>query len=279
VAPQITLPWTAPFYALGGVAVGIAGALLPALDAARSPPAQALKAGDEQRMFGKVVGVWPGVAAMVVGGALLFAGPVNGIPIAGYLSIACLLVGGILLMPLFSNFVFERIKIETSIPSALALAQLRGAPGQSMVSLAAIVASLSLMDARAIMVASFRHSGDYLLSAVLPADLYFRTTLSGETAWRQPAVRHHVRALPAVEARVGGASQSVCGRSLRSGRVRLAPARSPVTVIARNAGQVFAPLLAKTYERKPGDPLPVWVSEAVADLYGFSPGMEMNIPL
>jgi putative ABC transport system permease protein len=269
VVPQIALPWTAPLYALGGVAVGLAGALLPALDAARSPPAQALKAGDEQRMFGRAVRVWPGIVLLLLSIALLAARPWNGIPVAGYLSIACLLIGGILLMPLLSNFVFEKIRIKGSIPSMLALAQLRGAPGQSMVSLAAIVASFSLMAAMAIMVASFRHSVDDWLSAVLPAELYFRTTQAGETAWLEPELEARVRALPQVERAI----------FLRSGRITLDPARPPVALIARDAGKVFFPLAGKTYERKEGDPPPVWISEAVSDLYGFTPGMEMSIPL
>ena len=50
---------------------------------------------------------------------------------------------------------------------ALALAQLRGAPGQAAVSLAAIVASFSLMAAMAIMVASFRQSLDDWLNAMM----------------------------------------------------------------------------------------------------------------
>ena len=109
-------------------------------------------------------------------------------------------------MPLFSAFVFEKIKTSKNIPFTLALAQLRGAPGQAMVSLAAIVASFSLMAAMAIMVASFRSSVDDWLGAVLPAELYFRTTQAGETAWIDPALEARVRALPQVE-RVGVPAQ------------------------------------------------------------------------
>src|SRR5258706_1495949 len=183
VVPELALPWTSVLgFILGGIAVAVAGALLPALDAARSAPAQALKAGDEQRMFGRVVRIWPGLVVIAAGGLLLFIGPVNGIPVAGYLSIALLLVGGILLMPFLSNYIFEKIKINSPIPATLALAQLRGAPGQAIVSLAATVASFSLMAAMAIMVASFRSSVDDWLGAVLPPELYFRTTQAGETA-------------------------------------------------------------------------------------------------
>jgi putative ABC transport system permease protein len=270
VVPEIALPPAAAVaFVLGGVAVAMAGALLPALDAARAAPAQALKAGDEQSMFGRAVRVWPGIALLLLSIALLGAGPWDGIPVAGYASIACLLVGGILLMPFLSTFVFERTKVNDHIPSILALAQLRGAPGQAMVSLAAIVASFSLMAAMAIMVASFRSSVDHWLSAVLPAELYFRTTHAGEAAWLDPEVEARVRALPQVERAV----------FLRSGRVLLDPSRPAVALLARDAGKILFPMVGKTYERQEGDPPPAWVSEAVSDLYGFSPGSRIELPL
>src|SRR5258706_21614 len=88
VAPQVEFPLAggAGFF-LGGIAVALAGALLPALDAAGTPPAQALKAGDEQRMFARAVKVWPGLLFIVL--ALIFVRfqPLNGIPGAGYLGL------------------------------------------------------------------------------------------------------------------------------------------------------------------------------------------------
>ena len=270
VVPQIEFPvLNSIFYFFGGIAVALAGALLPALDAARAAPAQALKAGDEQRMFGRAVTVWPGFTALAFALLLLLFKPMNGIPIAGYLSIACLLMGGILLMPWFSGFVFKKLKTGKNISYALALSQLRGAPGQAMVSLAAIVASFSLMAAMAIMVASFRSSVDDWLGAVLPAELYFRTSHAGETAWLDPAFEARVRALPQVDKAV----------FLRSGRITLDPARPAVALIARDGGRLFFPFVGKTYERKESDPPPAWISEAVADLYGFKPGNEIQIPL
>ncbi len=270
VVPELALPIGAALaFVLGGIAVAIAGALLPALDAARSAPAQALKAGDEQRMFGRVVRVWPGVAAIVIGSSLLLVGPFNGIPVAGYLSIACLLIGGILLMPSLSENVFLNLKSQRPIPFALALSQLRGAPGQAIVSLAAIVASFSLMAAMAIMVASFRSSVDDWLGAVLPAQLYFRTTQAGETAWLGPEMEARVRALPQVERTV----------FLRIGRIILDPERPAVSLVARDAGKIPFPAVGKAYERKAGDPPAAWISEAVFDLYGFAPGTVIELPL
>jgi putative ABC transport system permease protein len=270
VAPSIEFDAAggAAFF-LGAIAVALAGALLPALDAARAAPAQALKAGDEQRMFARAVSVWPGLVCFGFSLILVFLKPLNGIPVAGYAAIACLLLGGIFLMPFFSTFVFEKLKSNSSIPCTLALAQLRGAPGQAMVSLAAIVASFSLMVAMAIMVASFRSSVDDWLGAVLPAELYFRTTHSGETAWLDPALEARVRALPQVERAV----------FLRSGRVTLDPARPAVALIARDAAQLFFPLVGNSYERGKNDPPPAWISEAVADLYGYSPGSRIELPV
>ena len=274
VVPQVEFPLlNSLYYLLGGIAIALAGALLPALDAARSAPAQALKAGDEQSMFGRAVKLWPGIALLLLSLFLLPIGPMDGIPIAGYLAIGCMLLGGVLLMPFISQLVFKKLELKKSIPITLALSQLRGAPGQATVSLAAIVASFSLMAAMAIMVASFRGSVDEWLGAVLPAELYFRTTHAGETSWIDPAMEGRVRALPQVERVV----------FLRSSRVMLDPARPPVALIARDlevgGSSIQFPLLGMRYERKAGDPPDAWVSEAVADLYGFVPGRVIEIPL
>ena len=270
VTPGIEFPAAGGLaFLAGGICVAIAGALLPALDAARAAPAQALRAGDEQRMFERAVRLWPGLGLIACAIVLLPFKPLNGIPVAGYASIACVLLGGIFLMPLFASFVFEKLRTGRNIPASLALAQLRGAPGQAMVSLAAIVASFSLMVAMAIMVASFRSSVDDWLASVLPAELYFRTTHSGETAWLDAGMEARVRALPQVDRVV----------FLRSARVTLDPARPAVALIARDAGKLFFPLIGNAYERKEGDPPPAWLSEAAADLYGYRSGQRIQIPL
>jgi putative ABC transport system permease protein len=274
IAPELSFPiGISVLYGLGGVAVALAGALLPALDAERVAPAQALKAGGEQRMFEHVLSAVPGIALLGVAALLAQFGPVEGIPLAGYASIACLLVGGILLMPWLSQAVLARLPASRRAPYALALAQLRGAPGQAMVSLAAIVASFSLMAAMAIMVASFRDSVDQWLAAVLPADLYFRTTHAGETAWIEPEFEDEVRRLPQVER----------AEFLRTGRIVLDPRRPAISLLARDLARrgtsLVFPLVGKRYEPGADDPPPAWISEAVADLYGFRTGERLELPL
>jgi putative ABC transport system permease protein len=270
VLPQIEVhaAW-AVLYFLAGIAVAVLGALLPAIDASRAPPSRALKAGDEQALFQHIVPLWPGLALLAGGVALAQLGPVDGLPLFGYAAIACLLTGTIALVPRLAQLVFDKLPLPAYPPLGLALGQLRAAPGQAAVSLAAIVASFSLMTAMAIMVASFRHSLDDWLQAVLPAELYFRTTHAGDTGVLDPAVEERVRALPQI-ARVD---------FLRSGRILLDAARPPLALIARDRAEKAFPIVGARYERRAGDPPAVWVSEAVADLYGHAPGRRLELPI
>ena len=256
-------------YFAAGVLIAVAGALLPALDAARTPPARALKAGDEQELYRRVAPTWPGFALIVAGAVLSLVPPVRGLPLCGYAAVACLLLGAIALMPRVADAAFRVVPSFSSPWLALALAQLRGAPGQAAVSLAAIVASFSLMAAMAIMVGSFRQSVDDWLDRVLPADLYFRTAQFGDTSYLEPGSESQVRALPQVQR----------ADFLRSARILLDPARPPVVLVARDRAEKAFPLIGRRHEPRPDDPLPVWISEAIVDLYGFRVGRRIELPL
>ena len=274
VSPELAFDLrTALVYLAAGTAIALAGAALPALDAARRPPARALKAGDEQAMFGSLVSAWPGLALLATGAAMTQLGPVGGLPVFGYAAIACVLLGGIALMPRLAQAVFDRLPPPRRVPAALALEQLRGAPGQAMVSLAAIVASFSLMVAMAIMVSSFRESVSDWLDRVLPADFYFRTTQSGDTAFLDPAFEREVLALP----------QIARAEFMRTTRIALDPGRPPVSLLARDLPQAGVvktyPLVGPRYELKAGDPPPAWVNEAVEAIYGYTPGKRIELPL
>src|SRR5205085_2006256 len=170
------------------------------------------------------------------------------------------------LMPRISRAVFHLLPLPRSPELALALAQLRAAPGQAAVSLAAIVASFALMAAMAIMVASFRQSVDDWLGTVLPAEVYFRTTHAGDTGFLEPAFVQRVRDLPQI-ARID---------FLRSGRVILDPARPPIVLIARDRAALAFPVVKRmSTPRSPA----IWVSEAVHDIYGYEPGDVVDLPL
>jgi putative ABC transport system permease protein len=274
LAPEIGFaPAAALGYFAAGVTVALAGAAFPAVDAARSPPAQALKAGDEQRMLARAPKLRTALALLAAAVLLAFAPALDGIPLAGYAAVGCLLIGGILLMPALSQWLWRALPLARRPALALAGAQLRGAPGQAMVSLAAIVASFALMVAMAIMVASFRSSVDRWLVALLPAELYVRTTHAGETAFLEPRFEARVRRLP----------QVARSEFVRSARVTLDPAQPAISLLARDVptGGLAAslPLAGAHHEPSAGDPPPAWVSEAVADRYAAAPGKRMALPL
>ena len=173
-------PWASALFFALGVLVAVVGSLAVALEAARAAPAQALKAGDEQAAFARLRPAWPGIALVLAGVLCTAAGPVGGVPLFGYIAIALMLVGTLALMPRLATTVFGLLPRPRSAGARLALAQLQGAPGQASVSLAAIVASFSLMVAMAIMVASFRVSLTSWLDQVLPADLYLRSARTAQ---------------------------------------------------------------------------------------------------
>jgi putative ABC transport system permease protein len=272
LAPSLVLDWPALalFFSLG-VLAALLGSLAPALEAVRAEPAAALKAGDEERALRRLQPVWPGLAVLLAGAALTQAGPVRGLPFFGYGAIALLLIGTVMLMPRIAVLGFRVAPLLGPVAVRIGLAQLRGAPGQAGVSLAAIVASVSLMVSMAIMVASFRQSLDEWLERMLPADLYVRAGPGSDTAFLSPADQRTIAALP-------GARRV---EFLRSQRLIVAPDRPPLALLARvvEAEGRVPPLLGAAHPLKPGDPPAAWVSEVASDIYGWKPGAVIELPL
>jgi len=260
-------------FALLGIAAALSGTLAPALEAARTPPAQALKAGDEAQVFARLRPAWPGLLVIAAGAALTQAGPVGDLPIFGYIAIALLLLGTIMLMPRLALICFGLLPRLRAVPARLAFAQLVGAPGQASVSLASIVASVSLMVSMTIMVNSFRQSLDDWLGQVLPADIYLRTGLQNEAAFISPEDQKRISAVAGVRR----------AEFMRTQQLLLAPERPRVLLMARvldrsNPDARLA-LLGPPTVPSANAPPPVWISEAIADLYGWRPGSIVALPL
>ena len=76
-------------------------------------------------------GASPGTVLLVVGALITLLPPVAGLPVFGYLAIALLLLGTLLLLPSIAALVLAKLPSPRAVPGALALAQLRGAPGQA----------------------------------------------------------------------------------------------------------------------------------------------------
>jgi putative ABC transport system permease protein len=274
VTPSLALEPVAlcTFFALGALA-SVAGSFVPAYEAAHASPAQALKAGDEEAMYARLRPMTPGLALMALGAAATALPAVAGLPLFGYASIALLLVGTLMLMPRLSVLGLSVLPLPKASAPRLAIAQLRGAPGQVSVSLAAIVASVSLTVSMVIMVASFRDSLDAWLERILPADLYVRAANAGDTAYLGPDVQAAIAALPGVR-RVD---------FLREQQLMLDASLSRVVLQARtidpgSAGR-HLPIVGAPVAVAADAPPPVWVSEAAVDIYGFTPGRIVELPL
>jgi putative ABC transport system permease protein len=259
------------FFALG-VGTAVVGSLVPARAAARTPIAQALRAGDDAHALVRSRPAWPGIVVVACGVALLALPPVRGLPLAGYAAIACLLVGALLALPALATQVLARMRITRSMPASLALAQLRGTPGQVGLSLASIVASISLMVSMAIMVTSFRTSLDEWLVRVLPADLYARVT-SNDVAPLSAEEQASIAALPGVAR----------AEFVREAQLLLNASRPRIVLLARPLDEASAAtrlvLMGPAASRPPDAPPPIWVNEAMVDLYDFSPGRVVSLPL
>lgn len=268
------------FFLLGVVAAA-AGALVPARDVARVPPAAALKAGAGEEAFRPALRPLPGLALLLLALVLVLLPPAGGVPVAAYAGIAALLVGAIALQPWLAARFFgsvarglARWRGAARFP-LLGLAVMRIAQGPSLaaIGMAGIVASFGLMIAMATMVASFRLSLDDWLGAVLPADVYARAGGPLTNAVFGPGDVAAFRRLPGV-ARV---------EFTRVLRVSLAPDQADVYVLARPVdparAAVVLPLVGQGAVAPPGGPPPCWVSEAVARLYGARVGGTLALPL
>lgn len=273
-------PMAATVFFLLGTTAAVLGCASPAWEAARAKPAQALKSGSEDVALSRLSTPWPALSCLLIGAILTQLPPVDELPIFGYLAIALLLVGTIGLMPRFSALLFSLLSRASFARSSgavatLTLARLANAPNQASIALGGVLSSFSLMVAMAIMVASFRVSVDDWLSRVLTADLYVRAAASGNTGTFSPADQQAIAATPGV----------ALADFLRTSQLVLDPARPPVVLLARpidlhDPGKTL-PLTGESLaaNRVPAGTMPIWVSEAMVDLYDYHPGRRITLTI
>jgi putative ABC transport system permease protein len=272
VRPSVSFsPLAALLFFVAGTGVALLGSLSPALEAARAKPAAALKAGGEDLALAPLSTPWPALVAVALGAVFTQLPPVSGLPVFGYLAIVLLLVGSIALMPRTAARLFSALASRwRGTTGGLALARLANAPNQAAIALGGVLASFSLMVAMAIMVSSFRVSVDDWLQHLLSADLYVRVANGNEAGRLTPAEQQAVAALPSV----------VRTEQTRWLPLALDPARPSVTLIARSANveqpERALPLVGESLKDVDA---PIWVSEAMVDLYGWTPGQSVMLPL
>ncbi|GAA4027645.1 ABC transporter permease [Actimicrobium antarcticum] len=268
---------TAAIFFVLGTGIALLGSLAPALEAARAQPAPALKSGSEDSALARLATPWPPLACLLLAALLTRLPPVFELPLFGYLAVALLLIGGIALMPRLAVVVFTALarRGQRTTVSMLALARLANAPNQASIALGGVLSSFSLMVAMAIMVSSFRVSVDDWLVQLLSANLYVRSASSGDTGAMKPAEQTLLAALPGLDRT----------EFLRTLPLTLDPARPAVVLLARpisvSAPEKTLPLTDDVIDARKLGPgvLPVWVSEAMLDLYGYRVGQQVRLPL
>ena len=271
VAPR--LQWSTPaalVYGGLGMAAALVGGWLPARSAQGISPAQALKGlgGDDAGSAHPALGP----ALLLAGTALAFAPPFAGLPLPAYAAVALLLVGGIVCVPAGVSALLRGVPPPRHPLWLLAVQRARHQRQAATIAVAGVVASLALSVALTVMVASFRDAVTQWLDTVLPADLYARTAsgAAGETAFLPRELVSAIARLPGV-ARV---------ETQRVTPVQLDPTRPPVALIARPLADPARalPLVGTALPVPPGE-VAVYVSEAMAALYGARPGLPLLLPL
>jgi putative ABC transport system permease protein len=262
-------PGVSAAYVALGMLAGVAGAWLPAREAATVSPARALKSGDEAALLGGRGHPAVGAALLVLSLAVCWIPPLDGLPVGGYGAVACLLAGAVMLLPAVASGIAWLLPRRGPVSARLAAARLGAAPGHAVVAAAGVLTSVALAAAMAIMVASFRDSVDQWLNQILPADLYLRAGKASASGYLDEDLQRRIAATPGV----GQVAFT------RHDSLRLAGGQAPVALIARPVSKDGSelPLAGRA---KPGGVEPaIWISEAVQDLYGWQPGQAVDLPL
>ncbi len=267
VAPPLQWDGTAALvYGLLGVAAAGVGGWWPARAAQSLPPAQTLKGLGAALHTGQ----HRAVPLLLIAAGVLLAQtpPVFGIPLAAYVSVGLLLVGGITALPWLIALGYDRLapRMAQRLLPMLAVERARRVRESAAVAVSGVVASLSLAVALTVMVASFRDSVTQWLDVVLPADLYVRTALAtgaADTVYFPPELVQAIAQLPGVK-RVG---------TQRFVPLQLDPARPAVLLISRPLDDpARGTALVGEALPVPEGRIGIWVSEAMVDLYAARPG-------
>jgi len=190
------------------------------------------------------------------------------LPIGGYLAVAFLLAGGVMLLPALAAGIARLLPQRGPVPARLAAARLGAAPGHAVVAAAGVLTSVALAAAMAIMVASFRDSVDQWLTQILPADLYLRAGLAKSSGYLDEALQARISA-------VNGVDRS---SFTRHDSLRLVSGEAPVALIARPLAADGSDLPLVGAVRTGAQPA-IWISEAMHDIYGWQPGQQVTLPL
>jgi putative ABC transport system permease protein len=261
----------AALYGALGIVAALVGGWLPARAAQAIAPAQALKGlGAARTGHRSLAG---GAVLIVVGVALAALPPIDGLPLAAYASVGCLLIGGIACVPGGVALLLAGVRVPHRALALLAVERARHERDSATIAVAGVVASLALSVALTVMVSSFREALTHWLDTVLPADLYARAANGpggGDLATLPPS-------LPELAAGLPGVRRAEAQRVVQAS---FDPSRPAVAIISRPLGDPAHSLpLAGALVAAPADATPIYVSEAIVALYGARVGERFALPL
>ena len=161
-----------------GIPLALLAALVPALEASRVAPTEAVGGADRVesrfRLSWRQRWLPPILSALAVGFACLDS--VDGLPLFGYAACLAIVFAVAFLVPVvlhFSGRAGSRLTRRwTGVEALLANANLSGSIPRISISVAALAVSLSMVTAITIMIGSFRETVQYWVEQTLRADLF-----------------------------------------------------------------------------------------------------------
>jgi len=264
-----------------GVLASIAAAAFPALDAASTAPAIAMRAHGFERPRPRLAprAAAAGLALLLLAWACTRAPALDGVPVFGYAAGLLIIFGGSLCTPLaVEGLARAGAALGARRPAlGLAAANVAGAPWRTAVAVAALTIAIGMMVAIAVLVASFRTTVVAWAGETLRADLFVRPLGLGDASGSPafgPEVAPRIAAVPGV-AEVDtfrGVQVPFRGRLTNVGATNLAIlARHPHL---RLLGVRDAPALARAVTTG-GE---VLISEPFAARFGVTPGQRIALP-
>ena len=161
-----------------GIPLALLAALVPALEASRVAPTEAVRGTDRiesrYRLSWRQRWLPPILAVLAVGFACLDS--VDGIPLFGYAACLATVFAVAFLVPAVLHVSGRAgswlTRRWTGVEALLANANLSGSIPRISISVAALAVSLSMLTAIAVMIGSFRETVQYWVQQTLQADLY-----------------------------------------------------------------------------------------------------------
>ena len=191
-----------------GVPLALAAAFLPAYEAARLTPLAAVRGESDLFVHDRVPRRYVVSALILFGAAGLFAmqPAVSGLPVYGLAAALAVVFGAALLVPVALS-VLQRVRSPIDdwlgVEIMMARANLGAAIRRLSISVAALVVSLAMMVAIAIMIGSFRETVVYWVGQTLQADLFIsgaRRSPVGDRGGISDAIERVVAEYPGVAA-------------------------------------------------------------------------------